>query len=776
MAEGINPLILPIGADVSQFKYSVKDVKAEYMALSDLVKSIPFNLVKPEDKKELEDLSRTIKVLEGDLKDVGEAAVYPANSIKGITDRIQELKGKKIIIDADASEQEILQLNQEIQILEERLVKLNALGKKDSFSNISNSSKQARVSLTNLSLVAQDLPFGFIAIQNNIPNLIQSFAKLSEEAKQAKVSVGSQLAAEFKGTAGAILGIGLAVSVAVSAVTVLIQKYGSLGAAFDAFFGKINPLQNELNRASKLLEAFGKNYISVGEAIASANTTSDRQIVKLEALGKTVLDVTKTEKARKSALEELKTIDEDRFGRYDVESGKLKGLTNDIQLYTNVVLAKATAEKLADRSAEALAVRESERNKYGQLLKQLDNLKKEFPNVEKAAADYQVRIEDYLNAVKKGQSQGIAPIADDEVKKFNELSSEIRITGNNLTKLNDTYSESRIVLKQATLDALAFGSALNDTNKTGKSFKFELQPLTEILTLEQRISELEKLGTILLDTTSKESDRIQALKELSELEYDVWGGVKLQELSYQDLKATLIGVGKTYQQLILQEKQRVQSLKETEEAIKRQDFLNKQDTKNLRATINERRKIARDAGIIIPSQLPTAPPAIPINEKKLKENAQIATDALKSINRDANLSAAYQLATETFFNPISEVFEDFLNTGKFAFDEFAKSIIKSINQIVSKIIATGIVSLLFTVFSGGFSASQGGAAGGFKKVLSLITSAIGGQFGRNNIQGPNVANINPGGMQMSGQVVFVQRGSDLVGVLNRTNGTINRVG
>lgn len=775
MAEGINPLILPIGADISQFKYSVNDVKAEYKALSDLVKSIPFNLVKPEDKKELEDLSRTIKVLEGDLKDVGEAAVYPANSIKGITDRIQELKGKKIIIDADASEQEILQLNQEIQILEERLVKLNALGKKDSFSNISNSSKQARVSLTNLSLVAQDLPFGFIAIQNNIPNLIQSFAKLSEEAKISKVSIGSQLAAEFKGTAGAILGIGLAVSVAVSAVTVLVQKYGSLGAAFDAFFGKINPLQNELNRASKLLKSFGENYISVGEAIASANTSSDKQIVKLEALGQTVLDVTKTEKARKSALEELKKIDEDRFGRYDVESGKLKGLTDDIQQYTNVVLAKAIAEKLADRSAEALAVRESERNKYGQLLKQLDDLKKEFPNVEKAAARYQTRVEDYLNALKKGQSQGIAPIADDEVKKFNDLSSEIRITGNNLTNLNDTYSESRKVLKEATLEALAFGSALND-NKTGKSFKFELQPLTEILTLEQRISQLEKLGTILLDTTSKESDRIQALKELSELEYDVWGGVKLQDLSYQDLRATLVGVGKTYQQLILQEKQRIQSLKETEEAIKRQDFLNKQDTKNLRATINERRKIARDAGIIIPSQLPTAPPAIPINEQKLKENAQIATDALKSINKDANLSAAYELATQTFFNPISEVFEDFLNTGKFAFDEFAKSIIKSINQIVSKIIATGIVSLLFTIFSGGFSASAGGAAGGFKKVLSLMTSAIGGQFGRNNIQNPSMANINPGGMQMSGQVVFVQRGSDLVGVLNRTNGTINRVG
>ena len=33
-----------------------------------------------------------------------------------------------------------------------------------------------------------------------------------------------------------------------------------------------------------------------------------------------------------------------------------------------------------------------------------------------------------------------------------------------------------------------------------------------------------------------------------------------------------------------------------------------------------------------------------------------------------------------------------------------------------------------------------------------------------------------GGIGLSGQVVFVQRGTDLVGVLNRSNATINRVG
>jgi len=136
------------------------------------------------------------------------------------------------------------------------------------------------------------------------------------------------------------------------------------------------------------------------------------------------------------------------------------------------------------------------------------------------------------------------------------------------------------------------------------------------------------------------------------------------------------------------------------------------------------------------------------------------------------------LAQDTFFNPISDVFENFLNTGKFAFKEFGKAVLQAINQIVAKIIATGIISLLFTIFSGGFGAAAGGAKGGFKTVLSAITSSLGFGFGKGAAGGgqPNLANLSGGGMQLAGQVVFTQRGSDLVGVLNRTNGTINRVG
>mgnify|MGYP003353033058 CR=1 FL=1 len=40
--------------------------------------------------------------------------------------------------------------------------------------DIDDFSKKSRIALTQLSLVAQDLPYGFIGIQNNVPALVKS--------------------------------------------------------------------------------------------------------------------------------------------------------------------------------------------------------------------------------------------------------------------------------------------------------------------------------------------------------------------------------------------------------------------------------------------------------------------------------------------------------------------------------------------------------------------------------------------------------------------------
>ena len=113
-------------------------------------------------------------------------------------------------------------------------------------------------------------------------------------------------------------------------------------------------------------------------------------------------------------------------------------------------------------------------------------------------------------------------------------------------------------------------------------------------------------------------------------------------------------------------------------------------------------------------------------------------------------------------------------TGKFGFKAFADAVLKQIQQLVSKIIATGIISLIANLLAPGVGGVGGGAGGILSRVGGDILRAIG--IGGPGVANPSFGGVGPGGLGMSGQVNVVLRGSDLVGALNRTNATINRVG
>ncbi len=108
-------------ADVNSmtFKESINNVKDALKSLQQDLAGKRFDLITDKERKLLEDYTRTLNTLQGDL----------SNTSKG-------------------------------------------------FDKTTDSSKKTRTALTSLSLVAQDLPFGFIAIQNNLPNLISAFGQL----------------------------------------------------------------------------------------------------------------------------------------------------------------------------------------------------------------------------------------------------------------------------------------------------------------------------------------------------------------------------------------------------------------------------------------------------------------------------------------------------------------------------------------------------------------------------------------------------------------------
>lgn len=166
----------------------------------------------------------------------------------------------------------------------------------DSVNKLSNSVDKLKQPVANASFalgqvsnVVKDLPFGFIAIQNNLPGVVESFGQLSKQSG----GVGGAL----KALGGSLLGpagIAFAFSAVVSSVTALIQNYGSLGNAITALTST-----NKAAAESQLL--FTKELEKGQGSIGSELITIDLLVKKLTNL-KIPYD------QRKAAYDELKKV------------------------------------------------------------------------------------------------------------------------------------------------------------------------------------------------------------------------------------------------------------------------------------------------------------------------------------------------------------------------------------------------------------------------------------------------------------------------------------
>lgn len=152
------------------------------------------------------------------------------------------------------------------------------------------------------------------------------------------------------------------------------------------------------------------------------------------------------------------------------------------------------------------------------------------------------------------------------------------------------------------------------------------------------------------------------------------------------------------------------------------------------------------------------------------EDIKLFEDYYKQINQiiqDKTQSIAASIR-RGIQQPLTEIFDMLLTKGKFSWQSFGNAVIDVLKRIAVQLTATAIAGAIANILAPG----AGAAVGGLLKGIS--TSALGdylGDFGGS----ANLSGISSG-MGMSGQVVFVQRGTDLVGVLNRTNTNINRIG
>ncbi len=496
---------------------------------------------------------------------------------------------------------------------------------------------QTGTTVTNLARIAQDAPFGFIAIQNNLDPLIQSFGQLKAQSG----GTGQALKALFASLAGPA-GVALGFSVVSSAVTTLIQKYGSLSNAVTALTNANNEQFVKLQEIKKIQ--------------TEATEIAGKEIARLNILNSIITDNNAQLDLRKRAIIEIRK----EYGQY------LKGISDEALLNNQATDAINKATQAILNKSLAIAAEKKLAEVGSKLLENQLALTTAVENYQRAS-------ENNRKANERSLSQGVKGIAavNTETVAYN---TELEKTRTNLENLGKENQKLEADYKRI----LDLGRAF--AGKAGVNF---FKPLTAAPT---------KSG-------QKAAVQVPIIPSLESVE----------------------------------------------------NFANTADR-----LIND--QFERSVPVEIPV-LPTVP------EKVIKQFKEFG-DLKKAIFDNAQLRKQAeefkQILQTGLAVPLGDLFFNFLDSGKFAFKDFADAAIKAIKRIVAQLVATKIIQLLGNlVFPGG-----GKAAGG---IFGGLSSLLGG-----GVAAPNFGGVSGGGL--SGQVVFVQRGTDLVGVLQRSTNRINRVG
>jgi hypothetical protein len=569
----------------------------------------------------------------------------------------------------------IVETNKYIVELQASIKNLNEVG----LSKLPKAATAGTASLNALGQVARDAPFGFIAIQNNLPILFDQLGTLSQRSGGAAGAL-KEIGSALVGPAGVTFAIGAVIS----GITVLVQKYGSVGEGIKVLLG----INKELTEAQK---AFNK---ATNETSASLITED----YKVQALTKTLLNQKASQKDRIAAYGELVKIAPDVVAGISKENA----LTNESSLLIESN-AKARKELITLKIQEAgiTAALTTNETKLAELRNKLTIADQ---NYVKSAADLNKsnKVAIITGFASQSQQQIALKTLNDNIASVQELRNQISV----LTKENQNY------LNQ--LDP-----TINGIAKINQNTRERVDGLKQLTKAQKEAAKGDAIGTI---TEGEQLNNGVVTSNLDFLQRVIAANVRLTNASVDEM-------------------------------------IRYRDSKS--ATPLD----------LMPKKLSKVP-ALPMS-KELEQ--QIGSTKLMLDELERSYADSRQVIGSVFFNPLQDLFENFLNTGKFAFAEFGKAVLKAINQVVAKIIATGIISLLATIMSGGFSAAAGGAAGGLKTVLGSITSALGFGGGQ-KVAAPSFSGVSGGGMQMAGAVNLTLRGSDLVGSINRTNSTISRVG
>jgi hypothetical protein len=251
----------------------------------------------------------------------------------------------KLVVGAD-----ITQADQALKKLEKDLLALPPATKKveDGFKKVSPSANGAGQALTNLGRVAQDLPFGFIGIQNNLNPLLESFQRLKVESGSSRLAL--------KALAGSLIGaggVGLALSLVSSAIVVF--QNGIAG----------------FNKKTKEAADTSKDFANSLEDVKAKGIAAGVQLQNFVNIAK---DNTQSLATRNEALLQANKLMGDHGEKLTLVNIATAAVTEQINKYTEATIQQGLASKFVDRATDLIIKQREASTAYGEALTKLNQI------------------------------------------------------------------------------------------------------------------------------------------------------------------------------------------------------------------------------------------------------------------------------------------------------------------------------------------------------------------------------------------------------------------
>ncbi len=607
-------------------------------------------------------------------------------------------------------------------------------------NQIDEAARRARIALYGANQVVRDLPFGFIAISNNIPVALDQFQEL------VKQTGGVDKA--FKSLGGAMLGAG-GLSIAFSALTSLavslIQEYGSLANATNTIFDLIDKDTIAL--------------IKQKDAYAGVSAEIKGETSKISLLTSTLGDAQQSYNARINSYNELKKIAPGVIQDITLENA----LTEDgSRIIKNRSLDLIDYIQLKGRESALIKLIADEEEKG---LKATQNLIRQVTGEGRTWVD-----------VLSDATQ--AAIFQNPIAALKSTSKEVI----NASKQTQFWSKSLDTVRRQILefDGLVTGQ-VSFSNLTKEQEKYNK---------EQEQNAKAQENTIKKSISDQLNAKINALK--AEIDAKKAQIKNLNQLSSEYVDAQILIAQKEYQISVLNSTKQIKNKQELNSALisleqeleaKKANIINTAAAARLAAVdeeLQKRKKGIQDELDYIDQTTNEILGKPDINNKRISDSFAILGEELKKQDEiQKQLLKDYLAFADGIATSISNIAGDLVQgvlDGKSAIDVLRDSIKQLIVQLAIAVAKAAALKAIQNII--GVAGAAGGAAFNPLSLLKFGLLGAGARGGGGIFGGLRTEGIveGPGGLALSGNVTFIQRGTDLVGVLNRTNNRIGRVG